>query len=74
MTAQPVVPGPGQERQFWTSVSHERSKSSAGQPVRRRRADGTENLGINYERLVQIKRRYDPDNIFRLNHTIDPAQ
>ena len=32
------------------------------------------NLGINYERLVQIKRRYDPDNIFRLNHNIDPAQ
>ncbi len=29
--------------------------------------------GINYKRLVQIKRRYDPDNIFRLNHNIDPA-
>ena len=29
--------------------------------------------GINYERLVQIKRRYDPDNIFRLNHNIDPS-
>jgi FAD/FMN-containing dehydrogenase len=30
--------------------------------------------GINYERLVQIKRRHDPDNIFRLNHNIDPAR
>ena len=29
--------------------------------------------GINYERLVQIKRRYDPDNIFRLNHNIHRA-
>jgi hypothetical protein len=32
------------------------------------------NLGINYGRLVQIKRRYRPDNIFRLNHNIDPAR
>jgi FAD/FMN-containing dehydrogenase len=29
--------------------------------------------GANYERLVGIKRRYDPDNTFRLNHNIDPA-
>jgi Berberine and berberine like len=24
-------------------------------------------------RLVTIKRRYDPDNTFRLNHNIDPS-
>jgi FAD/FMN-containing dehydrogenase len=29
--------------------------------------------GANYERLVRAKRRYDPDNIFRLNHNIDPS-
>jgi len=29
--------------------------------------------GANYERLVTAKRRYDPENIFRLNHNIDPS-
>lgn len=28
--------------------------------------------GPNYERLVELKRRYDPDNIFRLNMNIVP--
>jgi hypothetical protein len=30
--------------------------------------------GPNYERLVEVKRRHDPDNIFRLNHNIDPGR
>jgi hypothetical protein len=30
MTAQPVVLGPGQERQFWTSVSHGTVKVESG--------------------------------------------
>ena len=29
--------------------------------------------GANYQRLVTVKRRYDSDNIFRLNHNIDPS-
>jgi len=28
--------------------------------------------GSNYDRLVEIKRRHDPDNVFRLNHNVDP--
>jgi FAD/FMN-containing dehydrogenase len=32
-----------------------------------------EAYGCNYERLVELKRRYDPDNLFRLNHNIDPG-
>jgi hypothetical protein len=29
--------------------------------------------GSNYERLAEIKQKYDPDNFFRLNHNIVPA-
>jgi FAD/FMN-containing dehydrogenase len=29
--------------------------------------------GPNLDRLVEIKRRVDPDNLFRLNHNIDPG-
>jgi FAD/FMN-containing dehydrogenase len=30
-------------------------------------------FGSNFERLTQIKRKYDPDNVFRFNQNIPPA-
>jgi FAD/FMN-containing dehydrogenase len=28
--------------------------------------------GPNYDRLVEVKRKYDPENVFHLNHNIEP--
>jgi FAD/FMN-containing dehydrogenase len=30
--------------------------------------------GANHDRLAQIKKAYDPDNLFRLNQNIKPSQ
>ena len=29
--------------------------------------------GPNYDRLLEVKRHYDPENVFHLNHNIDPV-
>ena len=30
--------------------------------------------GPNYDRLVALKNKYDPTNLFRMNHNIKPSQ
>jgi FAD/FMN-containing dehydrogenase len=30
--------------------------------------------GGNYDRLAQVKRRYDPDNTFHINQNVQPAR
>ncbi|WP_165988854.1 FAD-binding oxidoreductase [Streptomyces sp. YIM 98790] len=31
-----------------------------------------DNFGVNYDRLLSLKRRYDPGNLFRVNHNLAP--
>jgi FAD/FMN-containing dehydrogenase len=39
----------------------------------RERAPTTSAYGPNYDRLVALKKKYDPSNFFRMNHNIKPS-
>jgi len=63
----------------WTQTFHEalRPQATGGTYVNLLAGDEQDRpraaYGANYERLSELKRRYDPDNRFRSNHNISPA-
>ena len=64
----------------WTRDLYEAVRPHAGAGVYVNdldRDDGQERVrdayGANYARLADVKRRWDPDNVFRANHNIAPA-
>ncbi|HSK18920.1 MAG TPA: FAD-binding oxidoreductase [Longimicrobiales bacterium] len=64
----------------WTRAFYDamRPYAAAGVYVNLLAADERDRVpaayGANYERLVQLKKKYDPDNMFRINQNIPPQQ
>jgi FAD/FMN-containing dehydrogenase len=61
-------------RSFWSEVE---PFATGGVYVNHIAADEPDRVhaafGSNFERLVSVKRQYDPTNLFRLNHNITPS-
>ena len=62
-------------RQFWNAMQ---PYSAGSVYVNTLAADDVsrthEAYGANYARLAEIKGKYDPNNLFRVNHNIQPAK
>jgi Berberine and berberine like len=59
-------PAAADENIAWTRDTHTALDDQLDDAVRAA-------YGPNYERLLAAKRRYDPENVFRHNHNIDPS-
>ena len=61
-------------RQYWEAL-HEHS--AGGSYINFMMEEGQDRIratyGDNYERLQEVKARYDPDNVFHVNQNIEPA-
>ena len=61
-------------RECWEAVRPFLVSSSYGNYVAdQSEAVARENYGPNYDRLVALKNKYDPSNLFRMNHNIKPT-
>ncbi len=76
----PDVTDPGKDHRNWarTSWEHLRPWSAGGGYVNHLCDEGTDRIREAYgestwNRLVDLKRRYDPDNIFQLNQNVPPT-
>ena len=62
-------------RQFWTAMQ---PYSAGSVYVNTLSADESSRIseayGPNYSRLAEVKAKYDPSNLFRVNHNIRPAK
>ena len=67
------VPYPGAERRLCRAAPF----ASGGVYVNFLTADEGDRVrsayGPNYDRLARVKRKYDPDNLFRMNQNIKPV-
>jgi FAD/FMN-containing dehydrogenase len=79
ITAMYVDEGEGETHQAWVDgLAESLGKNGGGGYVGFLGEEGEESLraaypGGTWERLRGLKRRYDPDNLFRRNHNIPPA-